>query len=135
MENRDPRIERLVSVLRLNTRIVQVLPFAYLLLLAIYLLVERSLPVWALRLADNLLNVPVIAVFIFLVLGKLLKLCAWFRTACLLPLSVKAECWIDSFVFTFTQREVVILNTLFGVLFLSFVVVSFYHFFHEKNTI
>ena len=135
MESRDPRIERLVSVLRLITRIVQVLPFAYLLLLAIYLLVERSLPVWALRLADNLLNVPVISFVGLLAAGKLLKLCAWYRTACLLPLSVKAECWIDAFVFTFTQREVIIINTLFGIVFMSFVAVSFYHFFHEKNTI
>ena len=111
------------------------LPFAYLFLLAIYLLAERSLPVWALRLADNLLNVPAFAVIGLLAVGKILKLCAWYRTACLLPLSEKALCWIDSFVFTFTQREVIIINTLLGILFLSFLAVSFYHFFYEKNTI
>ncbi len=134
MENRDRRagaVSNLVEILRKVTRIVQIAPFAYLALLATYLLCESFLPDWAVRLADNLLNAPAYATAGMLVLGRMLKLCAWFRTACLLPFTAKAECYVDSFVYTFTQNEVVIVNTAIGIFFLAFIFISFRHFFHN----
>lgn len=135
MENPDQRagaVSSLVKILRKITRIVQVAPFAYLLLLGICLLFESVLPDWLFRLSVNLLNTPVYLTIGMLFLGRWLKLCSWFRTACLLPFTTKIESYIDSFVFAFTQNEVVIINTTTGILFLAFIFLTFRHFFHGR---
>lgn len=135
MENRDQRagaVSSLVKILRKVTRIVQVAPFAYLLLLGVCLLFESILPDWAMRLSVNLLNTPVYTIVGLLCLGRWLKLCSWFRTACLLPFTTKVEGYVDSFVYTFTQNEVVFVNAVIGVAFLVYIYVSFRHFFHGR---
>lgn len=126
-------VSSLVAVLRKVTRIVQLLPFAYLLLLSAYLLTEWALPDWALGIADNVLNAPVVAIIGLLGVGKLLKLCAWFRTACLMPMLPKIESWVDSFVITFTQNEVILINATIGLMFLTYIYLSCRHFFHGKR--
>lgn len=134
MENPDPKgaVSHLVVILRKITRIVQLLPFAYLLLLTVYLLSESILSDSIARIADNLLNAPVIAIAIMLGAGRLLKLCNWFKTACLFPLSTKVENYIDSFVFTFTQEEIIFINTAIGIISLLFLILSFRHFAYGK---
>ena len=135
MENRDQRagaVNSLVKILRKITRIVQIAPFAYLLLLGVCLLFESLLPDWAMRLSVNLLNTPVYTIVGLLCVGRWLKLCSWFRTACLLPFTTKVEGYVDSFVYTFTQNEVIIVNAVLGITFLVFIYVSFRHFFHGR---
>lgn len=131
MDSQDQNgvVSRLVVVLRKITRIVQVLPFAYLLVLAIYLLTECVLPDWMLRIADNILNIPCIAIVGMIGVGRILKLCVWHRAACLLPISTKVESYVDSFVITFTQNEVILFNTCLGILFLGFIAFAYRHFF------
>ena len=53
---------------------MQIAPFVYLLLISVCLLTESVLPDWALRIFDNLLDVPVYAPIGFLFLGRMLKL-------------------------------------------------------------
>ena len=135
MENQDQRagaVSSLVKILRKITRIVQIAPFAYLLLLGVCLLCESLLPDWLLRLSANLLNTPVYTIVGMLCVGRWLKLCSWFRTACLLPFTTKVEGYVDAFVYTLTQNEVVIVNTILGITFLVFIYVSFRHFFHGR---
>ena len=131
MENRDQRagaVSNLVKILRKITRIVQIAPFAYLLLLAAYLLGESFMPDWALRICDNLLDVPVYTAVGFLFVGRLLKLCSWFRTACLLPFTTRAESYVDSFVYTFTQNEIVLINVSISLAIIAFIILSIRHF-------
>lgn len=133
MENRDRRagaVNSLVKILRKITRIVQIAPFAYLLLLGICLLFESIMPDWLFRLSVNLLNTPVYIIVGMLLLGRWLKLCSWFRTACLLPFTTKAECYVDAFLYQFTQNEVAIVNIATGLVFLAFVAITIRHFFH-----
>ena len=135
MENRDQRagaVSSLVKILRKITRIVQIAPFAYLLLLGVCLLFESILPDWAMRLSVNLLNTPVYTIVGLLCVGRWLKLCSWFRTACILPMTTKVEGYVDSFVYTFTQNEVVIVNAVLGITFIVFIYLSFHHFFHGR---
>ena len=135
MENRGQSqgaVSRLVWILRKITRIVQLAPFAYLLLLGLCLLCESVLPDWLFRLATNILNAPVYMTVGMLCIGRWLKLCSWFRTACLLPFTTKIEGYVDAFVYTFTQNEVVIVNTVLGIAFLVFIYISFRHFFHGR---
>lgn len=134
MENPGQRagaVSNLVKILRKITRIVQLAPFAYLLLLGVCLLCESVLPDWLFRLSTNLLNAPVYMTVGMLFVGRWLKLCSWFRTACLLPFTTKIEGYVDAFVYTFTQNEVLILNTALGIVFLAFIFISFRHFFHD----
>ena len=135
MESQGQRagaVNSLVKILRKITRIVQIAPFAYLLLLGVCLICESALPDWLFRLSANLLNMPVYARVGMLCVGRWLKLCSWFRTACLLPFTTKVEGYVDSFVYTFTQNEVVLVNLFLGVAFLMFIYVSFRHFFHGR---
>lgn len=126
-------VSNLVAILRKITRAVQLLPFAYLLLLAVYLMTEAFLPDALLRISDNVFNTPILGVGIMLCAGRLLRLCSWFKAACLIPLSTKVEGYIDSFVFTFTQEEIIFINTAIGLLALTFLVLAYRHFFaHGK---
>lgn len=108
---------------------MRIIPFAYLLVLSVYLLSQSLLPEWAQCLADAVLNVPIYIVIGMLGVGRLLKLCGWFRSACLLPMATKVEGYIDSFVVTFTQGEVVLINATLGVVILVFLIASYRHFF------
>ena len=131
MDSQDQRgaVSHLVKVLRRVTRIVQIVPFVYLFFLGLYLLTERALPVQVLQAVDNILAAPSFAMLGVLAFGGLLKLCAWHRAACLLPLTTKVETYVDSFVVTLTQGEVLFINILLGVSFLTFLVLAFRHFF------
>lgn len=136
MESQDQRagaVSSLVNILRKITRIVQIAPFAYLLLLGVCLICESVLPDWLFDLSSNLLNAPVYTVVGLLCVGRWLKLCAWFRTACILPFATKVEGYVDAFVFPFTQDEVVLINTATGVLFVAFIFLTFRHFFHGRK--
>ena len=131
MENPDPRnaVSSFVKAHKRMIRLVQVAPFAYLLLLALYLFTESIMPDWMLRVADNALNVPMLGVVGLLGAGHILKLCTWFKTACLLPMAAKVESIIDSFVLTLTQCEITMFNVILGALFVTYLCLSYKHFF------
>ena len=90
------------------------------------------MPDWMLRVAENLLSTPVYAVAGMLLVGRWLKLCSWFRTACVLPFTAKVEGYVDAFVYTFSQNEVVLVNVVLGATFLLFIYLAFRHFFHAN---
>ena len=131
MDNQEPGsvVKSLVEILRRVTRVTQIAPFLFLLFLALYLLTEYFLPDWALRIADSVLNVPVYVVACMLGFGRLLKLCRWYITACLLPLLTKVSSYVDSYIITLWQEEVLIVNTILGVVYLVFLVCAYRHFF------
>lgn len=122
-------VERLVVILRKVTRVTQMAPFVFLLFFAVYLLTEPLLPDWALRIADNIFNLPVYLIACLLGLGRLLKLCKWYITACLLPLLPKFISYIDSFVVTLWYEEVIIVNTFIGLGYIVFLIFAYRHFF------
>lgn len=135
MDSPDPRsaVEHLISVLRKATRVVQLTPFVFLFFMAVYLLTESLLPCSVTRLADIVFDIPLVGTAAFLFFGRLFKLCAWFRTACFLPMVPKAASWTDAFLVTFTQGEIVAVNMAVGLLFLLFITLSVKHFFYGKQ--
>ena len=136
MDSRDrsrDAVSSLVCILRKLTRIVQVAPFAYLLIVSAILLCESAMPEWAVRIADNLVGVPVGLVAGMLGIGRVLKLCKWFKTACVIPVSMKIESYVDAFVFPFSQTEVVAVNTVLAILFLIYIYLAYHHFFHGNQ--
>ena len=113
---------------------MQMAPFVYLLFLTVGLLSESFLPEWAVRTMDNMLNAPLYAMAGLLGAGRLLKLCQWFRAACLLPIVTKVEGWVDAFIFSFTQNEIIWINICLGVIFLAYLIIALHHFFHGLKT-
>ena len=94
---------------------------------------ECLLPDWMLSIADNVLNAPVAAIVGLLYAGKILKLCGWFRGACIMPITTKVSSYVDSFIVTFTQGEAIIINSLIGLSFLIYIYLSYRHFFHGRK--
>ena len=125
MENQDRKaVSRIVYILRRTTRVVQLLPFAYLVVYALLLFTERYIPDSVYSVINELLNVPTAVILLFIFLSHLLKLCAWHKVACLIPLISRAINAFDGFVMALTEQEVVIINTTIGIGTTLFIIVA-----------
>ena len=68
-----------------------------------------------------------------LLLSGALGMCAWHKTACVLPYSSRLVSFVDTNLFTFTQTELVVINLAIGVAIMAFITLAFRHFFHGKD--
>jgi hypothetical protein len=121
----------LVAVLRRVTRTVQLLPFAYLIIYAFALLTEPILPEGLFCLMDDISCASPLSIGALLFASRMLKLCVWHKTACVLPFASRLTEYIDNYIVTFTQNEIVLINTLLGILVLAFIILAYRHFFHK----
>lgn len=126
-------VSSVIRILRKATRLVQIAPFAYLLFYAAYLLLGAFASEEILCFADSLFTLSPVATGGMLVASRLFKLCRWHKCACLLPCSSQVEGYIDSFVFTFTQEEILAINIIIGVATLAFLALAYRHFFAWKR--
>lgn len=111
---------------------MQMLPFAYLILYAAVLLFEPAQSDAVIDLACIVAYAPISGVAFFLVVGRMLKLCAWNKAACLIPMSSRVTDFIDNYILQFTQGEVVAINTTLGIICILFVILAIRHFAHGK---
>ena len=118
MDSQDRRadLKRLVDTLRRVTTAVQILPFIYsaisIVLLAVYNIVPESVQM----LLDTLFYVSPVTVVAFLLLSKLLHMCVWHKSACILPLVPQAVSLTDYYIINLTVPEVWVANTLIVVM-------------------
>lgn len=118
MDSQDRRadLKRLVDTLRRVTTAVQILPFIYsaisIILLAVYNIVPESVQM----LLDTLFYVSPVTVIAFLLLSKLLHMCVWHKSACVLPLVPQAVSLTDYYIINLTVPEVWVANTLIVVM-------------------
>lgn len=102
-EDRDA-IKYVISKLRAITLTVQIIPFAYtflyILTLILYLFASDSV----LAVLDTLLYVSPIVVVCSLIQSRVLKLCRWHKTACVLPVSPQINILIDRYIYEFPVR-------------------------------
>ena len=87
----------------------------------------------ALCIADSLMTVSPVTAGGLLIGSRLFRLCRWHRIACLLPFSSQVEGCIDSYVITFTQEEILLVNALIGIASLVFIILAVKHFTHERK--
>lgn len=127
-QDRAGAVNNVVKILRRATRIVQLAPFAYLAFYIAYMLFGYYVSEETLCLADSLLTMSPLAAGTMLVCSHIFHLCIWHKTACLLPMASQVEGYIDSFVITFTQEEVLFINTTIGLFALAFFVLAIKHF-------
>ena len=135
MENQDRQrdaVSRVIEILRKVTRIVQIAPFVYLAFYSAYLIIGCFSPDTLVSLADGVLFSSPLATTGMLFLSRLLKLCRWHKAACLIPSASQIEGIIDSYLFTFTQNEIILINTALGILSLAFIIRAHRHFFNGR---
>ena len=108
---------------------MQLAPFAYLLFYVSYMLFGYFASEEALCVADSLLTISPAATGMMLIGSRVFKLCRWHKAACLLPMSSQVEGYVDSFIITFTQEEIILINTTIGILCLAFIILAYRHFF------
>ena len=108
MESQDQSIgiiKHLVDKLRYVTLAVQIMPFVYtgiyIIAMILYLFISEN----ARYILDTLLYVSPITVLGFLFLSRILELCKWHKTACLLPILPQILVFIDQYVIELTQIE------------------------------
>lgn len=133
MGNQDQRsaVSAVIGILRRLTRLVQLVPFVYLILYASYLLISWFLPDSILGLLDSIIFVSPATSGGLLVLSRILKLCKWHKAAVVIPFSSQIESYIDSFVFTFSELEIIVINAVIGIAVIIFLILANKHFFHD----
>jgi len=107
---------------------VQLAPFAYLLFYVAYLFAGAFVSEELLCMADSIMTVSPLTTIGMLAASRLLKLCQWHKIACLLPTSSQVEGYIDSFVITLTQEEIIFINLSIGIIALLFFFAAIVHF-------
>jgi len=135
MDSQDPSgaVSSVIKVLRKATRIVQLAPFAYLVFFVVYMLFGWAVQDETLCMIDKVAGVSPLATGGLLIGSKLFKLCGWHKVACLLPFSSQVEGFVDSYIVTFTQNEVIFINTAIGMLSLLFIILAIRHFSHGRK--
>lgn len=135
MDSRDRAnaVTHLIDVLRRITRVTQIIPFVYLLFLALCLLAESIFPELAKRLLDEMLSASIYVIICMFALGRILRLCGWFITAILLPLLPKVIKCIDSFIITMWREEIIFADVVVGMTYLLFLFFAYHHFFIDHG--
>lgn len=133
MENLDLRaaVNKLTKVLRKTTRMFQLLPFVYLFLYTICCLSELIIPDAFLSSFESFVLISPAGTLFFLVMSRLLELCSWHKIACLFPVSSTTVDYIDGFILTFTEQEMIIINITTGILSALFLISAYLHFFTD----
>lgn len=125
-------VSRVIEILRKVTRIVQIAPFVYLAFYSAYLIIGCFSSDALVSLADGVIFSSPFTTTGMLFLSRLLKLCRWHKAACLIPSASQIEGIIDSYLFTFTQNEIILINTALGILSLAFIIRAHRHFFNGR---
>ena len=116
-QDRRADIRALIDTLRRVTAAVQVFPFIYtglyIAALAFYNFVSEGVQ----SALDSLFYVSPVCVVSFLLLSKLLRLCKWHKTACVLPIVPQVVSAIDSHVVMFPASAVYVFT--YSVIFMS----------------
>ena len=131
MDNQDRRadLKRLVDTLRRVTTAVQVLPFVYSALSIVTLSVYNFIPEEAQSQLDTLFYISPVCIVAFLILSKLLRLCKWHKTACILPAIPKIVGFIDCYIITLTVSEAYIINAVIIVMTVLLLIAAYKVFF------
>lgn len=138
MDNQDQKhdaVSRLILILRKTTRIVKLLPFIYLVVFLLYLLVDVLCGEWLACFIEAIAIVSPSVTVVLLAVSRVFSLCRWHRTACIIPMLSRAEGVIDNYLFTFTQTEIIAIDVVVFLLCSLFLINAYKHFFYGRKAI
>lgn len=122
------RILRLINTLRTITLTVQIAPFVYSLLYIISFVVAMSGNLQLQTAFDMLFYVSPVFIVVHLIYSRILHLCIWYRTACLLPTIPQAVSLLDYYVVDLSRAYALVFNIIMIVMF-SLLLVAAYNVF------
>ena len=133
MESQGPNgaVSHIVFILRKVTRTAQLLPFVYLFIYAAFLLLEPYMSDAVFSIADDIACASPASLAVMLLASRVLRLCVWHKAACIIPFSSRVTEYIDNYIITFTQDEIMVINTALGIGVLVFIVAAYRHFFSK----
>lgn len=106
------RVKRLILTLRSITLAVQVVPFVFSLFYIVSFALYSVLPESAQTVCDTLFFISPLVVIAHLVYSRILHLCKWHKTACLIPIFPQAVSFVDYYVIELTEIEALVTNLL-----------------------
>lgn len=109
-------LEGLVKTLRYVTAAVQILPFVYTVLYLVALGIALFASEDVVRISDSLFYVSPVTILAFLILSRLLRLCVWHKTACILPLLPQVVSFIDYNIVELSLRAATLNIIIFGLI-------------------
>ena len=121
---------RIVSILRKATRVVQLVPFFYLVAFLLYLVSDFVFGESIVGFLDMIMATSPSVIVFFLVLSGLFRLCVFHKIACLLPGVSQLESFIDTYFITFTQTELHIIHIVLCLIVLLYLKDTYTHFFY-----
>lgn len=127
-QDRRADIKRLIDTLRRVTTAVQIMPFIYSGLYIITLVFYNFASQNVQSILDTLFYVSPICIIAFLLLSRLLHLCIWHKTACIIPFVPQVVSAIDCYFFIFPVKAIYIFNGTL-ILMSSLLLVSAYNVF------
>ena len=98
MDNQE-RIKRLIKKLRDVTLAVQILPFIYAALYIVALVLYLFASDNTMEILDTMLYVSPAVIFGNLVLSRILELCRWHKSACIIPILPQLNIIIDRYIY------------------------------------
>lgn len=108
MASNDDRVLYLINKLRSITLIVQVVPFLFTSVYIFVLSVYHFLPENVLNVLDTIFYISPMTIAGLFVMSKTLKLCAWHRRACALPILPQISVFIDYHITELSRVEAIL---------------------------
>lgn len=131
MDSQDQRgeVKRLINTLRRVTTLVQIMPFAYSSLYIVSLIIYSVFGYESQDVIDQLVYVSPVVVVSFLLLSKVLKMCAWHRTACVIPLIPTLLSVVDYYIICLDDVSVISFNSILAVMIILLLIAAYKVFF------
>lgn len=125
------KVQAIVNKLRVVTRVVQIAPFIYSFLYIAVMVAYMFVSNKTVRFLDTVFYTSPCVVLFLLFLSRILHLCAWHRTACILPIIPQIGVFIDLYVWHFSRAiafyDIALTTTLFIIFLISAYKVFFVH--------
>lgn len=133
MEVNDQRntLARAAERIRYMIGTVKITPYLFLVVYCLCLTFDCTGNIKVLGVIEKFYGCTVGMSFILLFMSKTLDLCIWHKTACIIPSSSAILSFIDDYIISLSQEEVLISNIILLVLTFCYIIVSFIHFYRH----
>ena len=127
------RIVRLIRKLRTITLAVQIAPFAFSLFYIFDFAAYSFLSESAQTLCDTMFYISPLVVANSLIQSRVLHLCKWHKTACLIPMLPQIVSFVDYYIIELTELEALITNLLTTTMVILLLVAAYNVFLKPKR--
>ena len=118
-------VNDLVKKLRYVTAAVQIMPFLYSVVYAACMVIYLFCSDDVSYICDSIFYASPACIASFLILSKLLKMCVWHRTACIMPIIPQSLIAIDRYVLQIPVNTTEVILAMSGAMFLAILVCAY----------